>query len=339
MEKINYQLINDYFNSLSLNLFESKELEENYDNFIVLNDFFYNYFGKRYFVENHYHVETRHNNMTFQDVVDIAKEVIESFDSTFAQIFDNLLDNGILDFSFEGQYYDSHVEHVYHNGKKLHSEININRSFNYSDVEVLVHEFIHYMCFMGTGIRNKIISEFMSIYFELYAIEYMYKKYKFDLEELFYNRRLVNVFYHTCRIIKLEVPLYIYKSFGDLDENSYKNELGFLTNYTKEKYEHECREVEKIIKNINDGTYDKCVIEEDHYYTMATFLAFYVGKKKNVNDILYFLKNVNREENLDKDILELLSSFNMGIEEDIKQVLEEALDEFLDQFEENKKQR
>lgn len=339
MEDIDYKKINDYFNELSLHLFESKDLENYYNVFMVLNDCLYDYFGKRYFINNSYHIETKTNNMTFLDVVNIAREVIETFSTEYAQIFDNLLNNGVLDFSYDQKYYDSHVKHVFNNGERIKVEININRMFNYSDVEVLVHEFMHYVCFMGNGIKNKILGEFISIYFELYAIEYVYKHYKFNIDELFYNRRLVHVFNQMEKTNKIEVPLALYKNIGNLDDNSYIYAKSFINNYNKEKYDYECSETLKIINGINNGDLEKDVIESSHYYTIATIFAYYFRKKNKIDDILNFVRNIGNKDNFDLDIIELLSKYNLNIKDDIMTVLKESLDEYLEQFEKDKKQR
>lgn len=337
MKKEDYSLINDFFNELSLYLFESKDIEENYFRFMILNDSFGRYFKERYFSDGSYQNQTKNNNLTFQEVLDLSKEIIESINPKYIDRFDDLLDSGKLDFSYEHEYDDSHVLHEVIGGKIINQLINVNRKFNYTDVETLVHEFMHYMCYMGVGIRNKIIGEFIAIYFELYADEYMFKKYNMDTEELFYNNRVLTTYANSSINAKVEIPLLLYRTFGNLSKDSYKDATPFFKNYEKKDYDYECDETLKIINNVN--TKPLPYLLKSHYYVIATFLAFYFRKKVDISTMINFANNVSVEADNDIDLLDLLEKYNLIVCSDLNSVVIDSIDEYLNLFEKEKKQR
>ena len=339
MKKEDFDVINDYLNNLSLYMFECKDVEDNYDFLIRMNNCFSNYFGDRYFVDGSSQIVPRKNNLTYEDVLNISRKVIESINPKYLEEFDKLLNSGIIDFGYEDEYEYSFVRHVFSKGKLESRIINLKRSFNYNDIETLVHEFMHYVCFVGDGMRNKIIGEMISIYFELYTMEYLKKNYNFELEELFYNRRLVSIYRHSGELKKIELLLYLYMNFGNLDENSYKYAAGNYKDYSKEDYESECKKTLEIIKKIKDGTYEKNVVEESHYYLYATLLAFYFRKKVSLEKMLNFVDNVKNVENEDLGLIELLNKYNLKIEDNVGEVLYNSFNEYLDIFEAEKRQR
>jgi len=111
--------------------------------------------------------------LTYQDVYNLAREIIESINSDYLEDFDKLIENGQLDFGYEGEYEDSVFVHE-QKDSNIYNYINIKREFNYSDVGSLVHEFIHYTNGKNNNtIKRRILTEFLSIYYENYAIDYL----------------------------------------------------------------------------------------------------------------------------------------------------------------------
>ena len=339
MKKEDYDVINEYFNDLALRLFESKDYECNYLNFIVLNTIFLRYFRERYFENNGYQIEPKKNKLTFQDVIDLARKVIESINPKYLLKYDELLDSGTIDFGYENEYEDSSVSSVLNNGEVKLQLINISRDFNYTDVEVLVHEFMHYLNVLGGSIKDKIIGEFISIYFETYAIEYLYKNYKMNLEEIFYNKRLLNIYTQLSQMEQIQIPFFLFQTYGNLDENSYIEADKFFKNYRKEHYNYDCKYVLKMITDIKREKIGKFEIDEDHYYSLASFLAMYFRKTSDLKTMVNFVDNVNNRENKDFDFITLLSNYNLNIKEDFYKKIKESLDEYLDIFEKENKQR
>ena len=119
--------------------------------------------------------KTKQNKLTFEDVFLLARKIIASIDKSYLESFDNLIKSGELDFSFESAYEDS-VCISMHRKNQVKQIININREFNYNDVRLLVHEFIHYTNGKHISPNRHYFTEFLSIYFEFYTIDYLLKK-------------------------------------------------------------------------------------------------------------------------------------------------------------------
>lgn len=69
------------------------------------------------------------------------------------------------------------------NNKKL---INVERKFNFNDVITLIHEFMHYINgnVEKEYINRYLLTEFISIYFEIYAQNYLLKNYDISKESI-----------------------------------------------------------------------------------------------------------------------------------------------------------
>ena len=172
MEEI-YNKLNDYLNEIC------KYLEVQ-DSFLLdsihilagLNDKMLSFF-------NNYNFDNKviNNNLTFEEVVYLAREIIEQIDVSYLDSFDSLIKTGELDFSYENEYDCSCYECFYNDNREVVGKfININREFSYEDVVTLVHEFIHYTNGdKNTNIRYY-LTEFLSIYFEFFARDYLLKK-------------------------------------------------------------------------------------------------------------------------------------------------------------------
>ena len=137
MTKEEIKKLNDYFNNIFI------ELEKNdfflLDNFEAIAMFTQNYCN--FTSELKLEEKNKTNNLTFEDVYLLAREIIEKIDKNYLQDYDNLIKSGELDFGFNNEYDDSHCTYLVKKKQKL---IDINREFNYNDVIVLIHEFIHY---------------------------------------------------------------------------------------------------------------------------------------------------------------------------------------------------
>ena len=248
------------------------------------------------------------NNLTYADVISIARDIINSINPKYLPDFDNLLNSGQLDFSYENEYCGSHFYH-----DRIHNEININRSFNYNDVRVLVHEFFHYTNGKdGTSFNNNLLTEFFSIYFEIYAIEYLLES-GIDKSEIDYKARL-RWNYNTCNAFyEYEIPLLAYYNFGSIDEKSY----GMLTSYflsdeyKEESFNEECKNLLEYFKGIEEKykkenftvDYDEeeigyryCGLFIDWFkYVLGTLLAFYAKDNCKIDDIIYMNDHINDE--------------------------------------------
>ena len=336
MKREDFDKINNFFNYLALFLFESKDIDDYYYQFIILNDNFFEFFLKRYLKDGRYFQEIDHNNLSYQDVLNISRDIIKSINEDYLLQFDNLLNSGILDFSYDKEYIDSEVVHIRYKDGTFKRYININRKFNYDDVSTFIHEFMHYVSGIVYKIRNMIITEFISIYFELYANEYIFNNYSQNIKEIEYNKRLASCFERSKIIRNTEIPLFIFSRLGNLNEGSYKYVNDFFPKYNYEDYKYECEKTLNII-NKEDGNGEKLYIYECHYYLIATFLAFYCrNNNNNICNILNLASNTNNKENDDLDLLNLLEKYNININSDIFKTIFDAMSDYLDIFEKEK---
>ena len=166
-----YDKLNYYLNEICKYLEKGNSLLlENIHGISILNDEFLKHI-QSYHLDN----KTKQNKLTFEDIFLLAREIIGSIDESYLESFDNLIKSGELDFSFESIYEDS-VCISTHRKNQVKQIININREFNYNDVRILIHEFIHYTNGKKISTNSHYFTEFLSIYFEFYAIDYLLKK-------------------------------------------------------------------------------------------------------------------------------------------------------------------
>ena len=127
--------------------------------------------------------------------------------------------------------------------------IDIAREYNYNDVLMLIHEFIH-----STNISKKvgeyryILTEFFSIYFEMYAQR--------NILESGINPSELDIFdriKYTGRDSKLidnySFVLMYYNLFGNIKENSYKDLIKYnIVSLSKEEFEEIAKNIISYLK-------------------------------------------------------------------------------------------
>lgn len=213
-----------------------------------------------------------------------------------------------LIFSFNEEYFDSHCIYLRKKKQKL---ININREFNYNDVVTLVHEFIHYINSSDKGSLNKyLFTEFLSIYFELYATKYLVDVKKISKEKIGYKWRLKNIRMHGDYLLDFSLPFFVYYKLGNIDS---KNLEIFGQSYfkiSKENYEKEClwllNELNRIkVKFDFSKTYGDNSIKKElgaeqsklfnvgYRYILGGILAFYAFENCNIERIIYLNNHIN----------------------------------------------
>lgn len=331
-DKLNYYL-NDICNYLEN---EHSFLLEEIDRIRKLNDAFLR-FLENYSLDN----KTIQNNLTYEDVYYLAREIIGNIDKNYLESFDNLIQSGELDFSYENDYGDSQCVSMYKNGKVVKQIININRKFNYSDVRILVHEFIHYTNGQKQSINRNYFGEFLSIYFEFYAIDYLLKK-GINKDEIDYLYRIKNVKRHSTIFYQYEIILLAYTKFGNLDDNTVTLLQKYFLNIKKEVFEKKCTTLYKNLCIAERKNKDRikenpnelgCALAEEfmsynYKYILGTFLAVYAHKYSDFNDIVN-LNNHIHEFN-DKTVYDIC--YGIGIDlnaEDFSQKLFDSMDEYI----------
>lgn len=274
--------------------------------------------------------DIKENNLTFQDVFLIARDIIASINPIYLKEYDNLIDSGQLDFSYNYDYSDS--ECVYFSNSKMRI-ININRDFNYYDVVMLIHEFIHYTNMQTeNNINEYLLTEFISIYFEIYAQKYLIDK-GVPTNEISLYRRLQSTFNHSQQFQKYSPVLFAFSTFGNFAEDSIdfinkhfypmsSDEFNKSCKYVLDKFkqiENKYRMDIKYEKNFDNTEFAYKLSEPFKYnyrYILGAMLAFYAIEYCDINDILYLNDNINKDECMNMDPILLLKKIKIDINDE-----------------------
>lgn len=334
MKESSYNELNEYLNDVCLKLFKSKDIENTFESITKINNHFNNTYNKKYL-----NIEEETNNLSFEDVLKIAREIIASIDIKYLSIFNQILINGQLDFDYDnetpGSYFSFRPYNIKINSNvtnyKNEKIINIKRNFNYDDVVVLIHEFMHYLnSSKRNDIIGNVIDEFISIYFELYANEFICKVYNPKQEELQYFDRLNFIFDITGFNKIFENLIIMYKNFGNLDSNSYQNFNEFITDiYNSDSYN---REVTIALRKFNNSPAISDLIIIGYNYLYSTIIAFNARQTSNYRDILRLSENINSSFNKNKDIQSLLSEYNIKLNSNLENTAVNGIKEYLNSF-------
>ena len=119
-----YTKLNYYLNEIC-NYLKEKDffLLDNIKNIASLNDKFNNLIYK-YDLD----YEVKQNHLTFLDVYNLAREIIASIDESYLPIYDELINNGRLDFGYEDDYEGSFLRAIW-SLDNMQKFINIKRVY------------------------------------------------------------------------------------------------------------------------------------------------------------------------------------------------------------------
>lgn len=341
-----YSKLNNYLNDICIYLEEKHSfLLDNIDSIWILNDAFLQNI-KSYSLEN----KTVQNNLTFDDVYLLAREIIETIDKNYLIDFDNLIQSGTLDFSYDNANIDSHYTSMYINNELIPS-ININREFNYDDVCILIHEFIHYTNGKEKNYseNRNYFTEFLSIYFEIYTIEYLLKK-GINKEELDYLSRIKILMHHSKIFNHYEIVLLAFVKFGNLDSYTVSLLQQYFCNINKELFDKECSTLYKNLCIVEESYKDEieenpnmlgsilsdAFITTNYRYILGTLLAIYAYKYSNFDDIVYLNNHINDYN--DKSVYDICSSIGIDLKsKDFNEKLFTAINEYMDDIQQIEK--
>ena len=309
MTEEEYKELNEYLNRLFRHLDKYyKFILDNMLDIFLINDQYFELIG-----DYDLNTESKENKLTYKDVYECARRIIESIDKKYLKLYDNLIETGQLDFSYNKEYYDSHFYH-----SKSINLININRYFNYDDVVVLIHEFFHYTNGLkGRNLTNEVLTEFISIYFEIYATNYLLNE-GVEKGELECLSRIRSIYNRSCDLYYIETPLLANNKFGNIDDDSLNllNQF-FTSNLTKKQFNSECNyllEFFRIIKQnyikenfnneVDDYELDLRFADAITYYFeyfFGTMWAFYAIENCDMKDIICVNDNMaNNDKKMDE---------------------------------------
>lgn len=284
-----------------------------------------------------------------EDMINYSKKVLESLD-------ENLLD-GINNFNLSGSIiYSNKIKRALtrnkisnmsirnlnnKNQRKLRYTININEEITYETIKTFIHEYMHYisgnnvpkneygdLTIYKKNINEQKYGEFISIYFEEYAKDYMVNNFNINNDEFDSTFRLTDTkLQNHYRSIYL--PFAIYYNYGKYNYKNYKefveendvnlnpsyegfskNKKVFLKSFSEVitlslKYIKIDIEKPNLYNNRNKDSFNKLLVEGlyKNNYVLGTLLAFYVKDKITPKEMLEFARIINKNDktNMYKD--------------------------------------
>lgn len=348
-----YERLNDYLNTIFIYL-------ERNDSFLLRNihSIAYERSILSSLLEDYdidYYKENIECNVTFQEILLLAREIISKINPNYLEEFDKMLENGMLDFSYEHEYEDSNYTLIMKNNNVNHL-ININRDFNYSDVIVLIHEFIHYKnSHIKNSINRYLLTEFLSIYFENYAKDYLKEK-GINKELIGYDDRIKNMAFMMNEMISYELIILSYEKFGNINERTYEMLNEFFLNIDKENFEKECISILNIFERIEADYKKKTSLKDQsedelahilsdpiskHYrYILGTLFAYYARLNCDMNKIIFLNDHINDEDYVNKNLVEVLKTIDIDInDENINKEMIDSVKKYLEEYDIKNKEK
>lgn len=341
MNEEKYQKLNYYLNGVF------KELENN-DAFLLRNILNLARLSDDYvhLTDNYnFKIYNKQNNLTFNDVYLLAREIVEGIDKNYLEYYDKLIENGILDFSYNHEY---PVSQFLWNDEKEIRLININRNFNYIDVTSLIHEFMHYMNHIDNKLSNNryLLTEAISIYFEEYAKRYLIQK-GISKEKLFLNERIMSTKRTASNFNWYSLIFLAYEKFGNIDNNTYKFLNEYFLSIEKEEFEEECSKAlelcEKEYKkykfkykmeteDVNLNSFENNLFErlsgfvnKDYRYILGTYIAYYALEHSSLEKMTYLCNHINEYQYSKMDPIDVLKYANIDIYELDIEIIEKVI--------------
>lgn len=288
------------------------------------------------------------NDYTFEEVFNIARDIIESIDHSYLVEFDELIKNGELNFNYEETDEDSNSTiEVKENGDSRRL-INVNRRFNCRDIILLVHEFIHYKNGEFPTQNRMYFTEFLSIYFEFYGIDYLSEKNIMNETFLLYEERIKILANHSKFFYQYGIVLLAFIKFGDIDKNTYSLLKEYYPEYSEDTFEKHLK-LFYIYLNIAEDVNKDSISKEpslkayfvtmefvgrNYLYIMGTLLAIYAHKYCNIKDIIYL--NNHLQDYSDKTVFDICKMIGIDLKSrETYSKLWDAVNEILSQIQIN----
>ena len=267
-------------------------------------------------------------------IIAFTREIINDIDPKLLKLFDKINNDGkIIIHNNDDKDSDNCLTDANKDGKYIPNEIHITNDGNYSSVCSLVHEFMHYTNLIA-NLYNKSnpdnylfrmeLTEFISIYFEMYARDYLLNNYDIDKEDIdTYYRFEDNDKNARCEIM-MGIPFLIYKINDRFNYNLFKENDYIESN--KKVYEaiidNFYDNLQLQISNINfyegikNTNFDndllnktKAVVTDtfnyhfaDNNYLKCTLLAYSAKKNLTKEDVLEFNKLISSKAAYDNKI-------------------------------------
>lgn len=342
MKKEDYKKLNDYLNDTFIYLSE-------YDGFLIYN--MHTIFRLNSMLyEKLKNIDLKHkfheNNLTFEDIFIIARNEIEKINPNYLEKFDELIDSGRLEFFLkeknitikESNDYkklseiENSEEDIRYDSVCSYTEddyfIDIARTYNYDDVLMLIHEFIHSTnASENIGEYRYILTEFFSIYFEMYAQRNILES-GINSSELDIFDRIKDTGKISKEIVKYDLAFMAYNLFGNVKEDSYEDlEKYHIVSSTKEEFESVCINLlkyfdyQKIVynnenKEFNLYNYRKHIsklFSSGYRYLLGTLFSCYLLENGNKDKVVWLNDHINDEEIKNMNFIDVLKIIGIDL--------------------------
>ena len=342
MKKEDYKKLNDYLNDTFIYLSE-------YDGFLIYN--MHTIFRLNSMLyEKLKNIDLKHkfheNNLTFEDIFIIARNEIEKINPNYLEKFDELIDSGRLEFFLkeknitikESNDYkklseiENSEEDIRYDSVCSYTEddyfIDLAREYNYNDVLMLIHEFIHSTnSSENMGEYRYILTEFFSIYFEMYAQRNLLES-GINSSELDIFDRIKDTGKISKEMNEYDLAFMAYNLFGNVKEDSYEDlEKYHIVSSTKEEFESVCINLlkyfdyQKIVynnenKEFNLYDYRKCIsilFSSGYRYLFGTLFACYLLENGNKDKVVWLNDHINDEEIKNMNFIDVLKIIGIDL--------------------------
>lgn len=342
MKKEDYKRLNDYLNDTFIYLSE-------YDGFLIYN--MHTIFRLNSMLyEKLKNIDLKHkfheNNLTFEDIFNIARNEIEKINPNYLEKFDELIDSGRLEFFLkeknitikESNDYkklseiENSEEDIRYDSVCSYTEddyfIDIAREYNYNDVLMLIHEFIHSTnSSKNMGEYRYILTEFFSIYFEMLSQKELLEN-GINSSELDIFDRIKNTGKISKEITEYDLVFISYNMFGNIKENSYKDLKKYhIVSSTKKEFECACVRLLKYFdyqkiqynnesKKFNLYDYRKCIsilFSSGYRYLLGTLFSCYLLENGNKDKIVWLNDHINDEEIKNMNFIDVLKIIGIDL--------------------------
>lgn len=342
MKKEDYKRLNDYLNDAFIYL-------SKYDSFFIQNmHMIFPLNSKLY--ENLKDIDLRHNsyknNLTYEDVFNLARNEIEKINPNYLEDFGKLIDSGRLEFFLheqnmiikESTYYEN-LSEIENNEEETRNTsicfytedgyfIDLARTYNYDDVLSLIHEFIHSTnSSKNMGEYRYILTEFFSIYFEILSKKDLLEN-GINTSELDIFDRIKSTGMISKKIVEYDLAFMAYNLFGNVKEDSYEDlEKYHIVSSTKEDFEDTCINLlkyfdyQKIVynnenKEFNLYNYRKHIsrmFSSGYRYLYGTLFACHLLENGNKDKIVWLNDHINDEEIKNMDLTDVLKIIGIDL--------------------------
>ena len=364
MKSEDYKRLNDYLNDafIYLSKYDGFFIQDMREIFI-LNDMLY---------EKLKGIDLRHNfhknNLTYEDVFNLARSEIEKINPNYLEEFNRLIDSGRLEFFLHKQNMiikgnttyeklseiENNEEETRNNSVCSYNKddyfIDLARTYNYNDVLTLIHEFIHSTnSSKNMGEYRYILTEFFSIYFEMLSQKELLEN-GINPSELDIFDRIKNTGKISKEITEYDLVFISYNLFGNIKENSYEDlEKYHIVSSTKEEFESACIRLLKYFdyqkiqynnesKEFNLYDYRKCIsilFSSGYRYLLGTLFSCYLLENGNKDKIVWLNDHINDEKMKNMNLIDVLKMIDIDLtDENINEKLVESAKKYYENLSE-----